>query len=52
MEFLVISNYVMLHGMSDTASGFTLIFVKGVAVVDYVIVNQDWLHSMYWHRYY
>ena len=34
----------MLNGRCNTASDFTSISVKGVAVVDYVIVNKDLLH--------
>ena len=34
----------MLNGRCNTASDFTSISVKGVVVVDYVIVNQDVLH--------
>ena len=45
LEFLINSNCVMLNGRCAGDNDFTSISVKGVSVVDYVVVPHDYLHK-------
>ena len=45
LDFLINSNCVMLNGRCAGDNDFTSISVKGVSVVDYVVVPHDYLHK-------
>ena len=45
LDFLINSNCVMMNGRCDGNNDYTSISGKGVAVVDYAIVSQEYLHK-------
>ena len=43
-HFLINSNMCMLNGRKCTNNDFTFLSSKGLAVVDYCLVNHNYLH--------